>query len=146
MQKPLQLSFKNVEGSDAMRSIVQDRVSRLDRVFPNLIGCRVVIEVPHRPARGGAVPLGISVEVEIPGKPMLVVKDTEERRHAQDHAVMVNGSFDVVERKRRRMRPSARPARSHACSRSRITASSRRRRPDRSISRATPSSTDASTS
>ncbi|WP_026872000.1 HPF/RaiA family ribosome-associated protein [Inquilinus limosus] len=100
MQKPLQLSFKNIEGSDAMRAIVEDRVSHLDRLYPNLIGCRVVIEAPHRPARGGArPPLGISVEVEIPGKPKIVVKDMEERRNQRDHAAVVNRSFDVVERK-----------------------------------------------
>jgi ribosome-associated translation inhibitor RaiA len=100
LQKPLQLSFKNIEGSEAMKAVVRDRVDHLDRLYPNLIGCRVVIEAPHRPAREGArPPLGISVEVEIPGKPKIVVKDMEERRNPRDHAVIVNRSFDVVERK-----------------------------------------------
>ncbi|WP_225766915.1 HPF/RaiA family ribosome-associated protein [Inquilinus sp. Marseille-Q2685] len=100
MQKPLQLSFKNIEGSDAMKAMVRDRVDRLDRLYPNLSGCRVVIEAPHRPARGGArPPLGIAVEAEIPGKPKIVVKDMEERRNSRDQAAVVNRSFDVVERK-----------------------------------------------
>ncbi|KGM30944.1 HPF/RaiA family ribosome-associated protein [Inquilinus limosus] len=100
MQKPLQLSFKNVEGSEAMKEVVRDRVGHLERLYPNLIGCRVVIEAPHRPARGGGrPPLGIAVEVEIPGKPKIVVKDMEERRNPRDHGVLVNRSFDVVERK-----------------------------------------------
>lgn len=99
MQKPLQLSFKNIEGSEAVKSIVRDRVDRLDRLYPKLIGCRVVIEAPHRSAQGARPPLGISVEAEIPGKPMIVVKDMEERHSPRDHAAVVNRSFDVVERK-----------------------------------------------
>ncbi|MFE0755179.1 HPF/RaiA family ribosome-associated protein [Inquilinus sp. NPDC058860] len=100
MQKPLQLSFKNIEGSEAMKAMVRNRVDHLDRLHPNLIGCRVVIEAPHRPGRGGArPPLGISVEVEIPGKPKVVVKDMEERRNPRDQAAVVNRSFDVIERK-----------------------------------------------
>jgi len=100
MQKPLQLSFKNIDGSEAMKELVRDRVGHLERLYPNLIGCRVVIEAPHRPARGGGrPPLGIAVEVEVPGKPKIVVKDMEERRNPRDHGVLVNRSFDVVERK-----------------------------------------------
>lgn len=99
MQKPLQLSFKNIEGSEAMKAMVRDRVGRLDRLYPNLIGCRVVIEAPHRSAQGARPPLGVSVEAEIPGKPKIVVKDIEERRNPRDQAAVVNRSFDVVERK-----------------------------------------------
>ncbi|WP_395674567.1 HPF/RaiA family ribosome-associated protein [Inquilinus sp.] len=99
MQKPLQLSFKNIEGSDAVKSIVRDRVGRLDRLYPKLIGCRVVIEAPHRSAQGARPPLGISVEAEIPGKPLIVVKEMEERHSPREHAAVVNRSFDVVERK-----------------------------------------------
>jgi hypothetical protein len=82
-----------------MKETVRDRVGRLDRLYPNLIGCRVVIEAPHRSAQGARPPLGIAVEAEIPGKPKIVVKDMVERRTPRDHGVLVNRSFDVVERK-----------------------------------------------
>jgi ribosome-associated translation inhibitor RaiA len=98
MQKPLQLSFKNIDGSDAMKAVVRERVDRLDRMYPSLIGCRVVIEAPHRSAQGSRPPLGVSIEAEIPGKPMIVAKDAEQHRSAADQGTIVNRTFDVVER------------------------------------------------
>jgi cold shock CspA family protein len=59
----------------------------------------VVIEAPHRSAEGHHPPLGISVEVDIPGRPRIVAKDAEPQRTRKgDHLAAINRAFEAVER------------------------------------------------
>ena len=99
MQRPLQLVFKDMDSSPALTALVNNRVERLERMYPRLIGCRVVIEVPHRGSASAKVPISVSVEAEVPGHGMLVAKDQEERREAKgDHTAALNNAFEAVER------------------------------------------------
>ena len=64
-----------------------------------MIGCRVVIEVPHRGAETAKVQIAVSVEADIPGRGPIVGKDEEGRHEAKgDHAAPLNKAFDAVER------------------------------------------------
>jgi len=54
MQRPLQITSRNFELTDAMRAVIEKRVEALRQYFGRLTGCHVVIEAPvqhHR--RGG---------------------------------------------------------------------------------------------
>ena len=102
MQTEPQITFKNIEKSEAVEALIQSRIDRLDKLHPNIIGCRVVVETPHPSAHSGKVPLGIAVEVTVPSRPTVVGKDTEERRDAKaDHISAVNHAFEAVERQLR---------------------------------------------
>lgn len=99
MDVPLQIAFKNLESSQFVERLVRERVSRLERFHKHIIGCRVLIEVPHRAPETGKVPLGISVEVEVPGGKSIVAKDQEERHESKnDHTAVINRAFDKVQR------------------------------------------------
>src|SRR6185369_13681211 len=80
MQRPLDIAFRDLDPSDYLKGLVEERAERLERFHPRIIGCRVVIEAPHRSAEGHHPPLGISVEVDIPGRPRIVAKDEEAQR------------------------------------------------------------------
>ena len=82
MQKPLQITFKDLEHSDTLEALVRERVERLERFHPAIIGCRVVVETPHRSAEGTSPPLGLTVEVEIPGRPKIVAKASGDGKKA----------------------------------------------------------------
>lgn len=106
MQRPLQLVFRDMKTSLALETFIRDRVARLEQHHPRIIGCRVVAEMPHRSSAGARpspkAALALSVEVEIPGKPMVVVKDAEARREAKDDQLaVVTHVFEVVERRLR---------------------------------------------
>lgn len=106
MQKPLQLVFRDMKTSLALETFIRDRVERLERHYPRIIGCRVVAELPHRSSAGPRpspkAALALSVEVEIPGKPRIVVKDTETRREAKDDQLaVVTHVFEAMERRLR---------------------------------------------
>lgn len=106
MQRPLQLVFRDMKSSLALETFVRDRVGRLEQHHPNIIGCRVVAGIPHRSSAGAKpsakAPLSLTVEVEIPGRPLVVVKDSEARREAKDDQLaVVTHVFEAVERKLR---------------------------------------------
>jgi ribosome-associated translation inhibitor RaiA/cold shock CspA family protein len=99
MQTEPQITFKNMEVSAAVEAIVRRRIAGLELVHDNIIGCRVVIEVPHRRGESGKMPLGVAVEVTVPGRPTIVAKDEQERHAAkQDQMAPVNNAFDAIER------------------------------------------------
>ena len=99
MQKPLTVTFRNLDTSDYLKNLAEDRAGRLEKFYPRIIGCRVVIEAPHRSAEGHHPPLGVSVEVDVPGRPRLVARDMEPQRELKgDHLSVVNRAFEAIER------------------------------------------------
>jgi ribosome-associated translation inhibitor RaiA/cold shock CspA family protein len=99
VQTPLRITYKGTESSPAFDALIRQRVDALERVHPRIIGCRVVVEIPHRSAESGKVPVGVTVEVEVPGHNMVVGKDAQERHAAkEDHTAPLNNAFDAVER------------------------------------------------
>lgn len=100
MELPLEITFHNMPHSDAIEALIEKRAGRLGRFHPHIIGCRVVVEVPHRSAASVKLPLGIAVEVEVPGRPLIVAREEEERHEAKaDQTVAVNRAFEQVERR-----------------------------------------------
>jgi cold shock CspA family protein/ribosome-associated translation inhibitor RaiA len=98
MEKPLQIVFKDTESSEFLEARVRERVDRLERYNAHVIGARVVIEVPHKSPGSGKVPLGVAVEVEVPGR-KLVAKGVEEMRELKgDRTAILNRVFDAMER------------------------------------------------
>jgi ribosomal subunit interface protein len=99
MQRPLDISFRNIDASDYLRNLAEERVARLERFHPRIIGCRVVIEAPHRSAEGIHPPLGVSIEVDMPGRPRIVARDVEQQRELKgDHLAALNRAFEAIER------------------------------------------------
>jgi ribosome-associated translation inhibitor RaiA/cold shock CspA family protein len=99
MERALQISFKNMSTSDFIEGLVRERVERLERFHPKITGARVVIEVPHRGAEGGKVPIGISVEIDVPNHNTIVAKGEQDRREMKgDQSAIINRVFEAVER------------------------------------------------
>jgi ribosome-associated translation inhibitor RaiA/cold shock CspA family protein len=102
MQTALQITFKDMDHSDALETIIRERARRMEKFHRRIISCRVVVEAPHRSAEGFKPPLGIAVEVKIPGQDTIVAKDAEERREVKgDHTAVVNRAFEAIERQLR---------------------------------------------
>ena len=99
MQTPLEIAFKDTPTSEFLEAQIRKRAERLDRFHPNLTGCRVVVDVPHRSPGSGKVPLRFAVEVDAPGHPTIVAKSEQEPREAKaDAAAALNRAFDAVQR------------------------------------------------
>ena len=98
MERPLQIVFKDTASSEFLEKLIRQRAARLERAHPHIIGCRVVVDVPHRTPESGKPPLAVSVEVDVPNKKTIVGHDEQERREMQnDHYAVVNRAFDATE-------------------------------------------------
>ena len=99
MQRELQIAFRGMDSSPALEALIRERVTRLEGLYPRLIGCRVVVEVPHRGSRTAKPPIAISVEADVPGRGPVIARDEEERREAkEDQTAALNRAFEAVER------------------------------------------------
>jgi ribosome-associated translation inhibitor RaiA/cold shock CspA family protein len=99
MDKPLQIVFKDTASSEFLEKLIRQRASRLERKHAHIIGCRVVVDVPHRSPESGKPPLSVAVEIDVPNKRTIVGKDEQERREMKnDHYAVVNRAFDAAER------------------------------------------------
>ena len=99
MEKPLQIAFKDLDSSAYLEGLIRERVSRLERFHNRIVGCRVVVEIPHRSPRSAKQPIGVAVEVEVPGRNTIVAKDEENRHDTKnDQTAVINRVFDAVQR------------------------------------------------
>lgn len=99
MERPLQIAFKDMESSAFLESAIRQRVERLERFHPHIVGCRVVVAVPHRGAETVKPPIGITVEIEVPGRKKIIARDEDDRREMKnDHLAMVNRVFEAARR------------------------------------------------
>ena len=69
--RPVQISFRNMDRSPALEEAVRSRVVWLESFYPGIIGCRLVLETPHRHRRRGRS-LQVRIELLLPGEDVIV--------------------------------------------------------------------------
>jgi len=99
MDIPLELSFHNMDSSDALKAAVAEHVGRLEQFHDHIIGCRVVIEMPHKSHRTGQNIPDVHVILRVPGKELVVSREmaraVDRKRPANAYAVIDN-AFDAA--------------------------------------------------
>jgi len=91
MQVPLQITFRNVDRSDALEQRIRSDASKLERFHPRITRCRVTIEETNRHQAQGRQ-FAVSIEVRVPGKDLTAARDD------QDIFVAVRDGFTAVRR------------------------------------------------
>lgn len=98
MERPLELSFRGMEKSEALESLVRKKVDRLEKFYDRITGCRVAIERPHRHESSGN-PYRVRIDITAPrGHEIVVVKDPGDGELSQPIATMINRAFEAAER------------------------------------------------
>jgi ribosomal subunit interface protein len=93
MQRPIQITSRDFALTDAMRSLIEQRVKALEQYFGRLTGCHVVIEAPvHHHRRGG--PFSVRLDLRTPRAELSVNK-----QNADDLAVAIREAFDSARRR-----------------------------------------------
>ena len=122
MTKPVQITFRNMRASASLEDQVRARVAWLERFHPDLVGCRVLLEVPHRHHEHGQH-VRVRIELSLPGENAVVnheptlhghAKDVQEEAHHKDtdielaHKLAPVAIHDAFDAARRRLEDSAR--------------------------------------
>ncbi len=75
MEIPLELAFHNMTPSPGLAQTVRREVARLERFYDHIIGCRVVIEMPHKSHRLGSNTPDVHVVLRVPGREIIVSRE-----------------------------------------------------------------------
>lgn len=74
MTVPLQITFRNMESSEAVETRIREEVEKLQTYFDQIISCRVVVEIPHRHHQQGNTCL-VTVDLHVPGSEIVVKQE-----------------------------------------------------------------------
>lgn len=71
MQLPIQISFRNMESSPAVEARIREEAEKLSEFYNNIIGCRVMAELPHRHHTRGKR-FHVRIDLTVPGGEIVV--------------------------------------------------------------------------
>lgn len=100
MDVPLEVRFHNMDPSDAIEARVRERTRRLNRIYDQLIACRVSIEAPHKQHRKGNV-FTVHIDMSVKGDALVVSRGPHrplEKYRDPDLYTILNEAFDAAER------------------------------------------------
>lgn len=97
MQKEPQISFRDIEPSDAIRDKILERIERLERYSDEIIGCQVVVETPHRHKNKGKL-YQVAIDLTVPGNEIIADRHPDEHQSHEDIYVALNEAFEAAER------------------------------------------------
>lgn len=97
MQLPVQITFRNMDTSDALEATVRQRAEALERHCPDIIACRVVLEARHRRHRKGKL-YHVRVDISVPGRDIVAARDPSDDHAHEDMSVAIRDAFDAARR------------------------------------------------
>lgn len=92
MKTPLQITFRDIERSDALEAHIRDKAEKLETFFEPIMSCRVVVEMPHQHKQQGKV-FNVRIDIGVPGNEIVVNRDNHE-----DVYVALRDGFDAARR------------------------------------------------
>lgn len=97
MQKPLEISFHQMQPSAAIEARIREKAAALERFSDRITSCRVVVEKDHRHHQKGNL-FRVRVDIGMPGRE-LVVNRKGPRNHAhEDVYVAIRDAFNAAVR------------------------------------------------
>jgi len=94
MQTPLQIAVRNVEDSDAARTLARKCVEKLEVFYERITSCRVMIEVPQRFPAGTPIAYNVRVDVRVPGEEIVIKRQAHPELHTA-----IQEAFDAAGRR-----------------------------------------------
>lgn len=92
MKTPLQITFRDMEHSDALEAHIREKAAKLETFFEPIMSCRVVVEMPHQHKHQGKV-FNVRIDIGVPGKEIVVNRDQHE-----DVYVALRDGFEAAKR------------------------------------------------
>jgi ribosomal subunit interface protein len=97
MQLPLNITFRNMRSSPVLESHIREKVEKLERMYEQIISCRVYVEAPHRHHQQGNI-FQVRVELGVPGDELVVSRERRNHPSHEDVYVALRDSFDALRR------------------------------------------------
>jgi cold shock CspA family protein len=96
MERPLQVSYRNVPKSAALEDLVLRKLEDLEQ-HGRVQGCRVVVEAPNRPAPGGKR-YHVTLSVRVPGDEIVIRQGPASHKGHDEVEVAISEAFHAARR------------------------------------------------
>lgn len=93
MEVTLQITTRDIPHSEALESHIREKAEKLEKFYPHIMSCRIVIELPHKHHHQGRL-FDVHIDMTVPGAELVVNHFANE-----DVYVAVRDAFDAVKRK-----------------------------------------------
>jgi ribosome-associated translation inhibitor RaiA len=109
MNQPLQITFRGMAPSEAVRERIQEYTDKLEQFCDRILACHVVVEEPHRHHQQGNH-FHVRVAMTVPGRNIVVDRAPDKDALFEDPYATLHDAFDAA---RRKLQEYTRTARHH---------------------------------
>lgn len=96
MRQPLQITFRDIEHSEAVAERIRQKIEKLDKFYPNLMSCHVVVEFYQQHHRKGNLH-NVAIHAYMPGNHSINVNQQPQENLYQAIQVAVDGLWEQLE-------------------------------------------------
>ena len=97
MRLPFDITYHNLDQSDAIEARVREKVEHLEKLHDRLTSCRVTIEAPHKHHRQGNT-YQVRILLGMPQGQVAVSHDPGDRNAHEDIYLAIRDAFHAAER------------------------------------------------
>jgi ribosomal subunit interface protein len=97
VKQPVQITFRDLPASDAVRAYVMRHATKLDRFFDGIVACHVVLEAPHRHHQHGKR-YHVRIGMLVPLRELVVSRNPAANPRHEDLYAAIDDAFDDAER------------------------------------------------
>lgn len=97
MKIPLQITFKNLDRSDAVEARIREKAENLERFAGDIMRCHVVVEAPHKHHHQGNL-YHVSIDITLSGGEVVANRRPDEHQAHEDVYVAIRDAFDNARR------------------------------------------------
>lgn len=98
MQLPLQITFRDMERSDAVEVAIREKAAKLERFYDKIMSCRVMVEAPHEHHHKGRL-FQVRIDLTVPDAELVVTNEHHHRDHShEDVYVTIRDAFNAMQR------------------------------------------------
>lgn len=96
MLTPLQITFRHMDPSDALRAHIESEAAKLEDLHHRITHCHVIVEQPHLHHRQGR-PFRVHVDLAVPGRAISAGRAPAHASHEDAHLAVAE-AFDAARR------------------------------------------------
>lgn len=92
MSSILEITVRDIPHSDALENQIRQKAEKLEKFYPHIISCRVVVGMPHKHKHQGRE-FNVRLDITVPGSELVVNHDVDE-----DVYVALRDAFKAAKR------------------------------------------------
>ena len=98
MQTPLQITFRGFPHSDAVEANIREKALKLEKFYPHITGCRVVVEAGHHHHHRGNL-YHVRIDLTVPQKELVISYEKHDEHSHEDVYVVIRDAFHAARRR-----------------------------------------------